>query len=322
MSPNCHLPYRLPILFIVLFLGLASTWAGTPELNGEDSIIDNAGRQITVATPFKRIISLYAAHTENLCMLGVENAIVGISKNSFDPPAATEKKRFSYRDDPEKFLSVKPDLVLIRPMIDRAYPSLISQLEKYGITVVSLQPSTVEEMYRYWKILGRLVGRELQAAHMVAGFINSIDSIRAMTGDIAPKKRVYFEAIHSKMKTFTPTAMAIFALTAAGGLNVAHEAESVRGTNIAFYGKERILSHAGQIDIYLAQKGPMNNPTVEQIRTEPGFSKIKAVEENHIFLIDEAIVSRPTPRMIQGICQIGAILYPEIFPGQLKESCQ
>ena len=320
--PNCSLTYRLVVLVMALFMSLTSVWAGSPALIGNEGIRDNAGREIAVNKPFTRIISLYAAHTENLYALGVEKSIIGVSKSSLYPPDALNIRRFSYRDDPEKYLAVRPDLVLIRPMIDRAYPGLIRQLEKYGITVVSLQPATVEEMYRYWKILGLLVGREHDSTQMVAGFAHAINAITAITNDILPKKQVYFEAIHIKMKTFTPTAMAIFSLTTAGGLNVAHQAESVRGTNIAYYGKERILSHADQIDIFLAQKGPMNNPTIAQIQSEPGFNQIKAVQNNHIYLIDEALVSRPTPRMIQGICQIGAILYPDIFPVEIREYCQ
>jgi len=123
------------------------------------------------------------------------------------------------------------------------------------------------------------------------------------------------------MKTFAPTAMAIMSLTIAGGINVAADADSVRGTNIAYFGKERILARGHRIDIYLAQQGPMNQTSIEQIRSEPGFSAIKAVREGQIHLIDEAIVSRPTLRLITGICRIGAILDPDIFPVSLPGIC-
>ena len=118
------------------------------------------------------------------------------------------------------------------------------------------------------------------------------------------------------MKTFAPDSMAAFALQAAGGINVAADAPRVRQTNIAAYGKERILAKADQIDVYLAQHGVMNRPTIEMIRNEPGFGVIKAVQENEIYLIDEMIVSRPTMRLIDGIVAIGRSLYPDIFhPG-------
>ena len=115
------------------------------------------------------------------------------------------------------------------------------------------------------------------------------------------------------MKTFAPGSMAIFALQTAGGINVAQDAEPVRRTNIAAYGKERIMSHADRIDVYLAQFGEMNRPTVDMIRNEPGFNAIKAVRNDEIYLIDEMIVSRPTLRLLDGIQEIGSTLYPDAF---------
>jgi iron complex transport system substrate-binding protein len=107
--------------------------------------------------------------------------------------------------------------------------------------------------------------------------------------------------------------MAIFALESAGGMNVARDARPVRKTNIAFYGKERILSHAGEIDVYLAQYGAMNTPSIALIKNEPGFQAIKAVKNNEIYILDERVVSRPTMRLLVGIFEIGKILYPDVF---------
>ncbi len=64
------------------------------------------------------------------------------------------KPRFSYREDPEKFLAVHPDLVLVRPMIERSYPQFINKLKQAGITVISLQPNSIDEMFGYWQDLG------------------------------------------------------------------------------------------------------------------------------------------------------------------------
>jgi len=283
------------------------------RVEAADKVIDQAGRRIAVHHPFSRIISLYGAHTENLFSLGLAGEIIGVSRNEVYPPEAAAKPVFSYHDDPEKFMAAAPDLVLIRPMIDRGYPQLVRRLEKSGITVVSLQPGTVDEMYVYWEALGVLTGRRKAALQMIAGFQEKVSRIRSLTETIHPRKRVYFEAIHKRMKTFSPDAMAIFVLETAGGINVAGDAKPVRNTNIAYYGKERILSRGSEIDVYIAQKGATNRPTVSLIKNEPGFSVIKAVQNDQILIIDEMIVSRPTPRLIQGIYKIGRFLYPEVF---------
>ena len=287
------------------------------RIEGTDLIVDQAGRKLHIKEPFKRIISLYGAHTENLFSLGLGKETIGVSRHEAYPPEALTKPRYSYREDPEKFLAARPDLVLIRPMIDRGYPQLMARLEKSGIAVVSLQPGRVTDMYTYWTILGRLTGKEENAKKMIDHFKAGVTLLRSITEKLVVKKKVYFEAVHSKMKTFSPGSMAIFALEAAGGINVAADATPVRKTNIAAYGKERILSHAGEIDVYLAQFGAMNRPSVSQINSEPGFQAIKAIQEHQVYLIDEKIVSRPTMRLLMGIYEIGSKLYPELFTKEI-----
>jgi iron complex transport system substrate-binding protein len=286
-------------------------------IKSEQVIVDQAGRKIAVHRPFERIISLYGAHTENLFSLGLSREIIGVSRHEAYPPEALEKQVYSYREDPEKFLGSAPDLVLIRPMIDRGYPKFVKRLEKSGITVVSIQPASVEEMYAYWHILGALSGKQERANEMVVHFKNMTAYFESLTENLTNRKKVYFEAIHKKMKTFSPDAMAVFALETAGGVNIASDATAIRKTNIAAYGKERILSHATEIDIYLAQYGAMNRPNVSMIKNEPGFAAIKAIRNNQIYIIDEKIVSRPTLRLLDGIYEIGSILYPEIYTAEV-----
>ncbi len=264
------------------------------------------------ATTFKRIISLYPAHTENLAAMGAADELIGISPSDTYPPEILTKRRFSHHDNAEKFIAAQPDLVLIRPMVARAAPQLIEQLRGAGITVISLQPRSIEEMLSYWKTLGRLSGKDSKANEMTEEFNRELEKIQENTREIAFEDRplVYFESIHSKMKTFSPTSIAIFVLEHAGGRNIATDAKSRKNSNIASYGKEQILSHANDIDIFLAQQGRMNRVTVEIIEQEPGFQAIRAIREGKIFLVDEQLVSRPTERIIKGIKLVNKILYP------------
>jgi iron complex transport system substrate-binding protein len=286
-------------------------------LKGEKTVVDQAGRRITVQRPFTRIISLYGAHTENLFSLGCGPRIIGVGRHETFPPAALKKDSFSYHEDLERFLAARPDLVLVRPMIDRGYPELIQGLERLGVTVVSLQPRTVRDMFLYWRILGRLTGTAARAETMISDFTSCLKSFQDLNSRIKDPQGVYFEAIHSKMKTFAPDSMAIFTLTSAGGINVARDARTIRETNIAAYGKERILSRAREIDVYLAQKGPMNQVDRATIRNEPGFQAIRAVRRDRIHILPEGMVSRPTMRLLKGIVSIGRILYPHLYTQEL-----
>jgi len=274
------------------------------------SITDSEKRTLTFSQPFKRIISLYPAHTTNLLDLGLNEEIIASNSHDTRLPG---RPVIQYDEDPERFLALKPDLVLVRPMISRAYPELVGILEKNNVLVVSLQPTKPSELFAYWMTLGTLTGREQQAQAMVETFNKTLAAVTKSLEKIPQelRKRVYFEAMHKQMKTFSHNSIAMFVLESAGGINIAADADQIRETNIAAYGKERILAKARQIDVFLAEHGRMNPVSVDDIVKEPGFEVIKAVRNNQVFLIEEKMVSRPTMELLDGIRLVHSLLYPD-----------
>ena len=261
---------------------------------------------------YSRVVSLYAAHAENLAAMGAQGVLVGVSEPLADLPVV------GARDGAEAIAALKPDLVLARPMHRATQPGLLEQLERLGIAVVCLQPGSVDDLAPYWLELGRLTGHEADAKAMAEAFDRDLAAIRAKTAAVpeGERKKVFFESIHRQMKTVSPDSMAAFVLKSAGAVNLARDAEPVAGTNIAHFGLERVVALGDTLDVYLAQKGPMNPVTVDEIKATPGLADLKAVREGRVFLVDEALTSRPTPRLLEGIRTVAAILYPERFAGE------
>ena len=278
-----------------------------------EQLIDSSGHQLNFPTPFQKIISLYPAHTENIYSLGAGDQLIGIGRSDDYPETILSTPRFSYREDPEKFIAAKPDLVLIRPMIERSHPRFVEKLRQAGIPVFSLQPTDIDHMFDYWRILGKLVGKPQAAEDMIKIFTSrlAVISKKVQSIPLTARPKVYFESIHRRMKTFAPDSIAIYALTQAGGKNIATDSIQVRQTNIADYGKERILAHGEDIDIFLAQQGRMNSINLATIVEEPGFQAIRAVRTGKVYLVDEHLVSRPTMRLAEGIEFIHSLLYQD-----------
>lgn len=297
--------------FILLLVG-ALCWMLTVTSALALELTDQSGTTIHFAHPFQRIISLYPAHTENLARLGLNKEIIGRTAEDDYPAFLEQKPEFSASDNIEKFIAAKPDLVLARPMSVRMHPGLFSALQKAHITVVSLQPTTIDQMYDYWRDLGRLAGKTKEAEAMVAEFKAGLAQIRQRYVRIPESKRprVYFEAIHELMRTFSPGSISLFCLENAGGINIAGDARPRSNSNIADYGKERILTHAAEIDVFLAQNGRMNRVDKMTIMEEPGFQTIKAVQDGRVYIVDEQEVSRPTLRLLDGIKALNERLYP------------
>jgi len=318
ISISVHNLFRTTITGLFSFLALSLFC----QAAAATVITDHDGLKHEIIQPFTRIISLYPAHTENLAEMGALKSLIGISSSDDYPSSVLHIKRYSYHDSIEKFISAQPDCILIRPMIRNSARNLIEKMQQFGITVISLQPTTVKELYDYWEILGLIAGVEKGAAAMTQSFQQQLKTVSLMVQAIPHRDRphVYFESIHSRMKTFSPDSITMFCLISAGGLNVATDAVARRNTNIAGYSKERILAHAANIDVFLAQEGRMNRISYEEIMREPGFGAIKAIKDNRVYLVDETLVSRPTTRLIDGIKLINQLLYSPEDPHQTKEN--
>lgn len=305
---------RLLITFIsFIAVGLLSMYPGVAKSVFALEITDHSGTRHQFDKPFRRIISLYAAHTDNLAEMGAADTLIGISASDTYADSVINKEHFSHRDTAEKFIAARPDCILIRPMIKNSTPNLIKKLQEFGITIISLQPTSVSELYDYWNMLGLISGHQNEAEDMSLIFQQKLEVLKQKVGNIqhSMRPRVYFESIHSRMKTFSPDSITMFSLESAGGVNIAENAIPRRNTNIAGYSKEKILSHAENIDVYLAQYGRMNRVSIEQIFNESGFGAIKAIRNKRVYIVEENLVSRPTTRLIDGMWHIHRLLFQE-----------
>lgn len=160
----------------------------------EDTFVDNMGTTVTVKEPYEKIISLYSAHTENLYVIGASQSIIGVGRTSIYPPETRQLPRYDYRSDPEPVIAASPDLVIIRPFINRNYPDYVKALEKAGITVVSLYPSNWEEFETYTAILGILTGQEQSSREALKQLKERMAAIQNITALIPEdkKRKVFF----------------------------------------------------------------------------------------------------------------------------------
>lgn len=276
---------------------------------------DDSGREIKMMEPAKRIISLYSAHTENLCELGADDEIIGRGTSDVYPPQIISKKTYSYKDDAEEILEAKPDVVLIRPSIEKRSPDFIKSLENAGINVIALYPKSFDEFDSYIEKLGLITGKEEKAKELLKNFNEELLKIKNDSSKIKNKVNVYFESTETNYRTVTPDSNPAKAIELAGGINIAKDAKALnKSTSIADYGAEKILAKAKEIDVFVSQKGAMNaGGSLHSVAIRSGFDKIKAVSNGRIYTIDEKLISSPVFRHIKGIRELQRMFYPEIF---------
>ncbi len=260
-----------------------------------------------------RVISLYAAHTEVLLRVGARDNLIGVSgQETYRGPETEGWKKppvFSIRDDVEKFLAAKPDLVLMRPYHVAAGRQLVTTLESAGIKVYSAQVLRAGDLYQYWRNLAGLVGRQEAGERMILDFDSRIAAYHAAASRRAEKDKpgVFLEAVHEQIKTFTPDSLPVWLVELAGGRNVAADAKpNAPGLIVADYGPERLLAKANQVDIFISQEGPMNSTPLSQVKGRGIYKSLKAFKTNRVYKIPEDILARPTPSLLEGLEQLAA----------------
>ncbi len=277
--------------------------------------IDDSGYRVQMETHGKRIISLYSAHTENLFKLGLDKEIIGVGTADVYPVAATKKQVYDYKSDPEKVIAANPDLVIIRPFIDRNYPNFAKSLRRAGLNVVSLYPESFDRFHEYFERMGMITGTHKRSLALLEEFDAEMARIEAMTAGLDPKVNVYFESSDREYKTVTPDSMPAKAIAVAGGANVATDVEPIeKGSSIAAYGIERILEQADVIDVYLTQRGAMGGGgNWHSIRIRPGFDAMKAVQNKRVVEVNQKLISSPTFRYLKGLNELTRAFYPDVY---------
>ena len=252
-----------------------------------------------------RIISLYAAHTEVLLRLGARENIIGVSRQETYAGPETEGWKpeiFSIRDDVEKYLAAKPDIILARPQHIAGSGHLRNALDKAGIRMIALQVTNADGLYGYWRELGALVGREKEAEELVARFDATVERYRTASKRLTRRPGVFVEAMHREVKTFTPDSIPAWMVELCGGRYVASDAEpATPGVIIADYGPERLLARSGEIDVFISQEGAMNRVALETVRERNIYQPIRAFKEGRVYKIPEDRLARPTPSLAEGM---------------------
>ncbi len=289
------------ILAMLICMMLLLPVCAAEEQGTEIRFTDARGKEIILEGPAERIISLYSAHTENLFALGAGDRLIGGSNSEVYPEEALLLPVYHYREDPEKVIAAMPDLVLVRPMIERVAPEYIEALERAGLTVASLYPDTAEEFDGYIRTLAMITGTQEQAEALLE---DRAARVRAIAEEIEGIERVkvFFETSADPLRTLTNEALAATSVYLAGGELVTDDAPENPGSSMVEYPVEKLIEKAEEIEVYVAQLGGMNKlVTAEDIMSRPGYAAILAVREGNVLVIDEKLVASPTFRQMEGI---------------------
>jgi iron complex transport system substrate-binding protein len=301
--------YTLPLLIFCLTLAACSS-TPSPKTNPSIALTDGLGREVKLASPAQKIVSLAPSNTEILFAVGAGGQVIGRDEFSDYPLEAKNLPSVGGsmgNYNMEKIASLQPDLVLAASLNT---PEQVQALEQLGLTVFYLaNPTDLIGLYSNLQIVGELTGHDQDASVLVDSLKVRVDGITTKLMNVAEKPLVYYEldaTDPAKPWTPGPNTFLTQLIRLADGRSIGESLTS----DYAQIGLETLLTQ--NPDIILLGDAAYGT-TAEQVATRAGWSELKAVKDNQIFAFDDNLVSRPGPRLVDGLEVLAKLLHPDIF---------
>lgn len=300
------------LLFVTLLAALTLA-ACAPAVPANDAagitVTDGLGREVKLGSAAQRIVSLAPSNTEILFALGAGDKVVGRDEVSDYPEAALSLPTVGGWSgfSAEAIVALKPDLVLAAEINS---PELVAELEGLGLTVYYLSnPKTLEDLYVNIEIIATLTGRD--PSKLTDSLKARVAAVDEKIAPLSYHPSVFYEVDAtdpSKPYTVGPGTFIDLLIQRAGGQNVV----SLSGITDPYpqIGLEQLVITPPDI-ILLGDA--LYGQSAETVAARQGWNGLKAVIDGKIFPFDDNLVSRPGPRLIDGLEALAKLLHPEVF---------
>lgn len=242
-----------------------------------------------------RIVSLAPSNTEILYELGAGDRVVATTAVCDHPPAAAEKPSVGGWTNPDVDAVAEhdPDLVLAS---DELQDEAVGRVRDAGIEVRQFTPRRLHDVFNTVKAVGEIVGRK-DAARDLVDRMNERVRERAVPSVTA---RVYTEEWHDPPMAggnWVPDLVRF-----AGGeplLEPGERSREVDAEEVRDFDPDHIVLHPCGYDD-AADPGT--------VAGREGWGDITAVERGNVHVIDDTLLNRPGPRLVDGIDRLRGLV--------------
>src|SRR3989337_1939633 len=277
---------RLCLIFIIFL----SAMLYAAECISAEIFTDGIGRKIELAKRPERIVSLAPNITEILFALQLGHKFAGVTDFCDFPEEARHKPKVGWLISPgiEKIISLRPDIVFATTEGNK--PEIVDELERMNIKTYVLNPHNINSVLSDITAIGTVTGQGIVAREIVTSLNRRIDSIKKKALEGRPKRVIYLVSTDPVISAGPGSFIHDLILTA-GGVNILSDSP-IRYPRIDM--EEIILKDP---EVIIAP-----SDLIEQIQ---GWKKrwggISALKNGMVYPINPDIISRPGPRIIDGL---------------------
>lgn len=272
-------------------LSIAAILFTTGSARADLLVHDDAGRELRLARPAERIVSLAPHITELLFAAGAGARVVGVVAYSDFPEAARKLPNvggFS-NVDMEAVAALKPDLVIAWKSGNRDVH--LDKLAALGIPVFMNEPRSLDDVARSLETIGRLAGTD-KAGRAAA------DAFRARKAALAerygrhPRVRMFYQVWNKPLMTVNGEHLISDVIRLCGGENVFAGLAPLAPT----IGVESVL--AADPEVIVASG--MGEARPDWLDDWKRWHQLAATARDNLYFIPPELIQRHTPRILDG----------------------
>lgn len=259
------------------------------------------------STQYHRIISLMPSNTETLYKLGLGKDVIGVSTVDDYPKEVKDKKQFDAMNlNKEALLKAKPDLILAHESQKASSEETLKALRKSGVKVVYVKDAhSIDETYQTFRQIGKVTGKEDKADQLVERTKRDVKKVIDSVPKHHATQNVFME-VSSEPEIYTAGKQTFYD-DMLHQLKAQNSFGNLKGWQKV--SKEDIIR--SNPDIMIGTSGKSAQAYQKIVKQRGGMDQTNAVQHQRITSVDGDQISRPGPRIAEGLQQLRDAIYKD-----------
>ncbi|GAB2453255.1 ABC transporter substrate-binding protein [Hymenobacter qilianensis] len=260
---------------------------------------DDLGRSVTIPAHPRRIMSLAASMTEMLYAVADTATIIGRTQVCDYPKAVLSKPVVnSYPLDMERLVALQPDIVFTVEGITSLDDA--TRLQQLGVQVYYQRYTTVPDVLRGLRDIGRILHREPQARRLTDSLAAELKQLEQQT-PTGSRPKVLAITWQDPIYVYGQNTLFTDKIRRAGGQNAVIEKFSQPYPALT---REYIL----QLNPDVLLGGSFGKLDSTFFKSYPELRRIRAYQTRRIYAINGNLMERPGPRVVESVRELQQLL--------------
>lgn len=253
-----------------------------------------------------KIVSCSPAHSEIICLLGKQDLIIGKTAYCDFPKDLLKEKpiigswiKLNY----ELIEKLKPDLIITNNIVQE---KIALKLKEAGFNVYHSDPLTLNDIYKDIAEVGKMLNAKKEASDLIEKIKKDLNQIETKSKSKTHKPKVYVEEWHDPPTVsgnWIPELVQI-----AGGdyklIEAGKRSIPISIDKLFEYNPEKII---------ISWCGFGEKVDTIQVLNRSGWDLLNAVKHKEIFVMNDSLLNRPGPRIVQGTKKLQEIFFSKVL---------